>query len=356
LASLPPLSLLQFAAGALLLLLGAELTVRNALRLAERARVRPLVAGLSLMALGSSAPQLVIGMGAVSAGAPDVALGSTVGGTLFNLLVTLGLCALIVPLRVSLPVVRLDLPMVIGAAALLYLLALDLHLGAIEAALLLAAWAAYLGVLAWQFRQTGRPAPSGPRRQRSPLAAVLRMAVGVAMLAVGGQWLLSATVAFANELGLSERVVGLTLVGVCASLPALLMSLLAAWRGERELAVGNVIGSSLCNLTVVLAITVLASPDGLSVSPNSLAFDLPVLLGATLVAWPLFRLGYRISRLEGLLLLALYGLYGMHLVAFSTDMPLAVHLERLLGVYVLPVLGVMVMIAAWRHYRGVRRR
>lgn len=339
-----------------MLLLGAELTVRNALRLAERARVRPLVAGLSLMALGSSAPQLVVGLGAVNAGAPDVALGSLVGGSLFNLLVILGVCALIVPLRVSLPVVRLDLPLVIGAAALLYLLALDQHLGPLEATLLLAGWALYLGILAWQFHRQGRPAPSGPDRKRSPLAAALRVVAGIALLAVGGQCLVSATVIFANELGLSERVMGLTVMAVCASLPALLLSLLATWRGERELAVGNVIGSSLCNLTVVLAITVFASPGGLSVSPNSLMFELPVLLGAALLSGVLFRLGYRLSRLEGLLLLALYGLFGVHLIAFSTDMLLAVRLERWLGTYLLPLLAVLVALAAWRQYRNARRR
>lgn len=339
-----------------MLLLGAELTVRNALRLAERARVRPLVAGLSLMALGSSAPQLVVGLGAVGAGAPDVALGSLIGGSLFNLLVTLGLCALIMPLRVSLPVVRLDLPLVIGAAALLYLLTLDQHLGPLEATLLLAGWALYLGILAWQFRRKGRPAPSGPSRQRSPLAAGLRMAAGIALLAVGGQCLVSATVTFANELGLSERVIGLTVMAVCASLPALLMSLLAVWRGERELAVGNVIGSSLCNLTAVMAITVLASREGLSVSPNGLVFELPVLLSAALLAWVLFRLGYRLSRLEGLLLLGLYALFGVHLIAFSTDMLLAVRMERWLGRYVLPALALLVALAAWQHYRRGSKR
>jgi cation:H+ antiporter len=343
------------AAGVLMLLLGAELMVRNVLRLAERAGVRPLMAGLLLMALGSSAPQLAISLGAVEAGAPDIALGSLVGGTLFNLLVTLGLCALVVPLRVSLPVVRVDVPLVIGAAALLYGVSLDQHLGVWEAVALLAGWALYLGVAGWQLRQGKRPVPQAVGRKRSMAATLVRLAAGMALLTVGGQWVQGAAVAFANELGLSERVMGLTVVAVCASLPPLMMSLLAAWRGERELAVGNVIGSSLYNLTGVLAVTVLASPGGLSVSPNSLSFDLPALLGAALLAWPLFRQGYRLTRLEGLLLLALYGLYGLHLIAFSTGMPLATRLERLLLMYMLPVLVALVGAAAWRYRRRARR-
>ena len=336
-----------------MLLLGAELMVRNALRLALRARVRPLVMGLLLMALGSSAPQLAISLGAVDAGAPDVAIGSLVGGTLFNLFVTLGLCALVVPLRVSLPVVKLDVPMVVIAAALLYALAWDQHLGAWEAALLLVSGAAYLAIAGWQFRHAGRPVPSAPDRQRSVLATLARLAAGITVLTVGGQWLLTAAVTFANELGLSERVIGLTVVAACASLPQLLMALFAVWRGERELAVGSVIGGSVYTLTGVVAVTVLASPNGLSISPNGLAYELPALLGAALLAWPLFRLGYRITRLEGLLLLALYGVFALHLIGFSTGMPVALRLERLALHYALPMLVVLVLLAAWRQRRRV---
>lgn len=339
-----------------MLIMGAELMVRNALRLAAQAGVRPLMAGLLLMALGSSAPQLAISLGAVDAGAPDIALGSLVGGTLFNLLVTLGVCALVVPLRVSLPVVRVDVPLVIGAAALLYGVSLDQHLGTWEAMVLLAGWVFYLGVAGWQLRQGKRPVPVALKHERSTTATVVRLAAGIVLLTLGGQWLQGAAVAFANELGLSERVMGLTVVAVCASLPPLMISLLAAWRGERELAVGNVIGSSLYNLTGVLAITVLASPGGVSVSPNSLSFDLPALLGAALITWPLFRLGYRLTRLEGLLLLALYGVYGLHLIAFSTGMPLATRLERLVLVYLLPALVILVCASAWRYRRRSRVR
>lgn len=334
-----------------MLLLGAELMVRNALRLAQRAQVRPLVVGLLLMAMGSSAPQLAISLGAVDAGAPDLAWGSLVGGTLFSLLVALGLCALIVPLRVSLPVARLDVPMVVVATALLYALGWDQHLGAWEAGLLLLSAMAYLGVVAWQFRHAGRPVPKAPPRQRSLIITLARLLIGLGLLTLGGQWLLAATVTFANELGLSERVIGLTVVAACASLPQLLMAVLATCRGERELAVGSVIGSSVYNLTGVLAVTVLASAHGLSVSPNSLAYELPALLGAALLTWPLFGLGNRITRLQGLALLALYALFGLHLVAFSTDMPLAVRLERLLLHYGLPVLAVLIALSAWWHRR-----
>ncbi|WP_426149797.1 sodium:calcium antiporter [Pseudomonas sp. DC3000-4b1] len=351
LASLPPVSLLQFFLGLAMLMLGAELSVRNLLRLAERARVRPLIAGLSLMALGSSAPQLAIGLGAINADAPDLAFGSLVGGTLFNLWVTLGLCALIVPLRVSPSVVRLDLPLVALTAVLLYGLSMDQRLGSLEAVLLVAAWAGYLCRVAWHFKHAHRPVPRAPVRQRSALAAGVRLALGILALTLGSQWILAATVAIANELGLSERIMGLTLVAVCASLPGLAMSSLAALRGERELAVGNVIGATLCNLTGVLGVVVLAAPRGLSISPNSLAFDLPVLFVAALLAWPLLRLGYRLSRLEGLLLLALYALFGAHLVAFNTDMPLAMRAERLLLHYVLPLLGILVAMEAWRNWR-----
>jgi cation:H+ antiporter len=140
-------------------------------------------------------------------------------------------------------------------------------------------------------------------------------------------------------------------IAVSTSLPALTTSLIAALRGERDIAVGNVIGSNLFNLLGVLGITALIAPMPLSVSPNALDFDLPVMLGVAALCLPLFYSGYRITRIEGLMLLALYLAYGLHIVSFTTGMPLADKLERLMVQFVLPVFAVMIAfstIRAWR--------
>jgi len=329
--------------------------VRAALRLAASLQVRPLIIGLSLVAFGSSAPQLTVGLQAAYTGAPDVAVGSVIGSNIFNVLVTLGLAALIIPLRVSRQLVRLDIPLMIGASLLVYLLALDERIGRLEGALLLLGLVAYLAILWHQSRHHARtyPAP-GPRPQRGVgfwFGTLALMLTGLGLLSLAGHLLLEAAVEVAVDLGLSERVIGLTVVAVCTSLPELATSLIAALRGEREIAVGNVIGSNLFNLLAVLGLTALVAPVPLSISPNALAFDLPVMLGVAVLTLPVFYSGYRVTRAEGLVFLCLYLAYGLHVVAFTTGMPLANRLEQLMLLYVLPTLAVVLMyttVRAWR--------
>nr|WP_315403964.1 calcium/sodium antiporter [uncultured Pseudomonas sp.] len=342
------------ALGLLLLITGAELLVRAALRLAASLQVRPLIIGLSLVAFGSSAPQLTVSLQAAYTGAPDVAVGSVIGSNIFNVLVTLGLAALIIPLRVSRQLVRLDIPLMIGASLLVYLLALDERIGRLEGALLLLGLVAYLAILWHQSRHHARtyPAP-GPRPQRGVgfwFGTLALMLTGLGLLSLAGHLLLEAAVEVAVDLGLSERVIGLTVVAVCTSLPELATSLIAALRGEREIAVGNVIGSNLFNLLAVLGLTALVAPVPLSISPNALAFDLPVMLGVAVLTLPVFYSGYRVTRAEGLVFLCLYLAYGLHVVAFTTGMPLANRLEQLMLLYVLPTLAVVLMyttVRAW---------
>ncbi len=177
------------------------------------------------------------------------------------------------------------------------------------------------------------------------------MLAGLALLSLAGHLLLEAAVEVATDLGLSERIIGLTVVAICTSLPELAAALIAALRGEREIAVGTVIGSNLFNLLAVLGLTALITPEPLSISPNALAFDLPVMLGVAVLSLPVFYSGYRITRAEGLVFLCLYLAYGLHVAAFTMGMPLAGRLERLMLFYVLPVLAVVLLyttVRAWR--------
>ena len=332
-----------------MLIAGAELLVRGAIRLADSLKVRPLVIGLSVVALGSSAPQLAVSLQAAYAGTPDIAVGSLFGSNIFSLLVTLGLSALIIPLRVSRQLVRLDIPLLIGASALVFGLAWNERLGRVEGALLLVALALYLGVLWRQSRHPGRPAPQ--QRAAPWFKCIALMLGGLLLLVAGGHWLLEAAIEVAQDFGLSDRVIGLTIVAVGTSLPELATSLIAALRGQREIAVGNVIGSNLFNLLGVLGLTALLTPEPLSVSPNALDFDLPVMLGVAVLCLPLFYTGYRITRVEGLVLLGLYLAYGLHVVSFTTGMPLAGKLEQWMLFGVLPMLAVGVAVSSVRAWR-----
>ncbi|MBV4487296.1 calcium/sodium antiporter [Pseudomonas sp. SWRI153] len=350
--------MIELLSGLGLLIIGAELMVRAAVRLAERLHVRPLIIGLTIVALGSSAPQMTVSLQAALTHNPDIAVGSVVGSGIFNILVTLGLAALIIPLRVSRQLVRLDIPLMIGASLLVFILAWNKDIGRFDGVLLLAALALYLGLLLRQSRHSTRPHTERPQEtQQSWLVSVLMILAGLALLVFAGRLLLGAAVSVATDLGLSERVIGLTVVAIGTSLPELATSLIAALRGQRDIAVGNVIGANLFNLLGVLGLTALIAPAPLSVSPNALDFDLPVMLGVAALCLPVFYSGYRVTRAEGLLLLGLYLVYGLHVVSFTTGMPLAGKLERLMLFYVLPALLTFLLltsIRAWRrqHHKG----
>ena len=183
------------------------------------------------------------------------------------------------------------------------------------------------------------------------------LAMLLGMLVFAGRLLLGAAVVVATDLGFSERVIGLTVVAVGTSLPELATSLIAALRGQRDIAVGNVIGANLFNLLGVLGLTALIAPMPLSVSPNALDFDLPVMLGVAVLCLPVFYSGYRVTRVEGLLLLGLYLVYGLHVVSFTTGMPLAGKLEQLMLFYVLPPLLAFLLftsVRAWRRQHHKR--
>lgn len=351
LSALSPWNLLQLLCGLVLLIAGAELLVRCAVRMAANLKVRPLLIGLTVVALGSSAPQLTVSLQAALSDSTDIAVGSVIGSNIFNILVTLGLSALIIPLRVSRQLVRLDIPLMILASGLVFALALNKQLDRLDGVILLGGLLIYLALLLRQSRHSGHHHSNHDLPRTSWLHNILLMLSALALLGLAGHLLLGAAVTVATELGLSERIIGLTIIAVSTSLPELATSLIAALRGQREIAVGNVIGSNVFNLLGVLGLTALVAPAPLSVSPNALAFDLPVMLGVAALCLPVFYTGYRVTRAEGLLFLGLYLAYGLHVVSFTTGMPLAGKLEHLMLFYVLPALLLFLLFSTLRAWR-----
>lgn len=337
--------------GLVLLIAGAQLLVRCAEHIAAKLKVRPLLIGLTVVAMGSSAPQMTVSLQAAFNDTADIAVGSVIGSNIFNILVTLGLSALIIPLRVSRQLVRIDIPLMILASAMVFTLALNHQLDRLDGVLLLGGLLIYLLLLLHQSRHSGHHHPHHDSPPTSWLRTLSLMGCALLLLGIAGHLLLGAALEVASELGLSERIIGLTIVAVSTSLPELATSLIAAFRGQREIAVGNVIGSNVFNLLGVLGLTALLAPSPLSVSPNALAFDLPVMLGVAVLCLPVFYSGYRITRLEGLLFLGLYLAYGLHVVSFTTGMPLASKLEHLMFFYILPALLVFVLLSAVQAWR-----
>lgn len=351
-------------AGLVLLVAGAEVLVRGAAKLAAQFGIPPLIIGLTVVAFGTSAPETAVSVQAALDGSGDLAIGNVVGSNIANVLLILGLTALIAPLIVSRQLIRLDVPIMIGASLLTFGLAWDGSLSRLDGALLFAGILAYTAFLIYNARKDKGGEDDefakefGLDEAPKPYAWAINLGLiiaGLVLLVTGSNFLVEGAVTLARALGISELVIGLTVVAVGTSLPELATSILAAFKGERDIAVGNIVGSNIFNLLCVLGLASLVSPAAISVSPNALAFDFPVMIAVAVACLPIFFAGYRINRWEGLLFLAYYVAYTLYLILSSTGRPFAdVMGEAMLG-YVLPLTAVtLVVIAAraWRKQRG----
>ena len=314
---------LLIVAGFVLLVAGAESLVRGASKLAAAIGISPLVIGLTVVAFGTSAPEMAVSTIAGLSGQADIALGNVVGSNILNILLILGLSALVAPLVVAQSLVKLDVPLMIIASVTVYLVSLNGVIGRLEGLILFAGIITYTVFSIRRGRRESKAVQAEYAQEyadKEPLSlkAVLKDAAliffGLGLLVLGSKWLVDGAVAIAQKLNVSDLVVGLTIVAVGTSLPELATSVVASIRGERDIAVGNVVGSNLFNLLAVLGLAGAISPNGIAVSPAALHFDLPVMIGVAIICLPVFLTGSRISRKEGALLLAGYIAYTAYLI------------------------------------------
>jgi cation:H+ antiporter len=293
-----------------LLYYGAEWLVRGGSDLAARLGLTPLVIGLTVVAYGTSMPELVVSTKAALAGQGDIALGNVVGSNIFNICIILGLAAMAQPLRVKLQLIRLDTPIMVGVSLLLLPVLWDLRVSRVEAALLVAGIVAYTIMnLRLARRQAGAemsdqfrallPQPTG-----SLWRDLAYLALGLIVLVVGSRLLVDNAVALARLLGVSEAVIVLTIVAAGTSLPELATSVVAALKKQPDIALGNVVGSNLHNLLAILGVSALVAPLH---APGLRLFDVSVMVGAALVLLPLMWSRFVVTRWEGAGLVALYG-------------------------------------------------
>ena len=357
---------LFFLVGAAALIAGAELLVRGAARLATAAGLTPLVIGLTVVAFGTSAPELAVTVGSAWTGQGGMAVGNVVGSNIFNVLLILGLSAAIAPLVVSEQLVRLDVPLMVAASVAVLILALDGRVGRVDGVILFAAVLAYTTVLVMKGRREARqgPSPAAGKDDAPPGSGVDRsgrwpldlvaMIGGLALLVLGARWLVSAAVEVATALGVSELVVGLTIVAAGTSLPEVATSVLASLRGQRDIAVGNVVGSNLFNLLAVLGVGGLVAPDGIPVSVGALTFDIPVMIGVAVATLPIAFTGYVIARWEGLAFLGFYAAYTAFLVLQAAEHPAVDQVGTALLYFVLPLTALTLIVLATRAFRKQR--
>ncbi len=350
-------TLVGLVIGLLGLLGGAELLVRGASRLALAAGISPLVVGLTVVAYGTSAPELAVSVQSAAAGQANIALGNVVGSNIFNVLFILGLSALITPLVVSVQLVRFDVPLMIGVALLLLLLGFDGTLGRLDGALLAGGALLYTVWSIVQSRRETRQAQealagaSKPSSESSPssgwLGSVALLLVGLTLLVVGANLLVNGAVAIAHAFGISELVIGLTIVAVGTSLPEVATSLMASIKGERDIAVGNVVGSNIFNILAVLGLSSLVAPQGISVSSVALQFDIPVMIAVSVACLPIFFTGYCIARWEGALFFAYYLAYTAYLVLHASNAA-ALPQFRTVMLFVVPLTAITLVVLALR--------
>ncbi len=344
--------LLWFVAGTVMLIVGAELLVRGASRLAGALGISPLVIGLTVVAFGTSAPEMAVSVDAALTGRGEIALGNVIGSNIFNVLFILGLSALIVPLVVSQRLVRLDVPLMIGASLVLLIVALDGRVSRLDGALLFTGVVAYT---VWSLRESRR-AGAASREQHEqghdnkaawPLQ-VLAIAAGLVMLVLGARWLVEGAVSFARLLEVSELIIGLTIVAAGTSLPEVATSVVAAVRGQRDIAVGNVVGSNLFNILAVMGMAALVAPAGIGVSTAVLGFDLPVMTAVAVACLPIFFTGRAIARWEGALFLGYYIAYTAYLILGATQHDALPMFSAVMLEFVLPLTVVTLLVLVMR--------
>jgi cation:H+ antiporter len=298
--------------GLVLLCAGAEGLVRGSASLALRAGVTPLVVGLTVVAFGTSSPEMVVSTKAAYVGQGSIALGNVVGSNIFNIAVILGLSALVRPVKVNIQLIRFDMPVMIGVSLLAFGLLRDGQLTRPEGALLFAGVAVYtITVVRMARRQHTEAvdrefADGTPKANRSVLLDVTYVLGGLALLIFGARFFVLGAVDLARWLGVSEAVIGLTIVAAGTSMPELATSMVAAFRKQEDIAIGNIVGSNIFNILAILGAAGLVRPF---TSGGVQPMDFYFMLGTSALLLPLMRWGMKLTRYDGLLFLALYAAY-----------------------------------------------
>lgn len=362
LAPMNILTVVYLAVGLVLLVGGAELLVKGASKLAATMGISPLIIGLTVVAFGTSAPELAVSVNASLNGQADIALGNVVGSNICNVLLILGTSAVIAPLVVAQQLVRLDVPIMIGVSALTLFFGLDGRINRSDGVVLFLGGLVYTLFLLYQSRQEkdegiqAEYARYGDRSLslRETSSNVALFIGGIIMLVTGSQLLVNSAVAIAEFFGASPLIIGLTIIAFGTSLPELATSVMASIRGERDIAVGNIIGSNIFNILVVLGLSSAVSTTGVGISKSAMSFDLPVMLAVAVMCLPICFTGNEVSRREGLLLLLYYLLYIGYLVSHATN-PDSLWADSI-GYVVIPLTALMLGLLGWRTWQTMKQR
>lgn len=353
--------------GLVLLVAGGEVLVRGAGNIATALGMSPLVVGLTVVSFATSAPEFAVTMRSVLSGSPGLAVGNVVGSNIANILLVLGVAAIITPLTVRSRVVRFDVPVMVGLSLLTTVLALNGVIAQWQGGVLVVCLIAYI---IWTVRISRhdpegekekldpdwvkneiRPEPAAERTPRDLIASIVLVAVGVALLVLGATLLVNGATEVATAFGLSDLVIGLTIVAVGTSLPELATGVIAAIRGERDLAVGNAVGSNIFNLGAVLGLAAVMSPGGIQIPGGAANLDFLLMTGVALLLLPVVYTGYAVGRWEGIVFVAYYVAYTIYLLLSAAEHDALQPFSAVMLAFVIPLTVIFLVVLVVSEHR-----
>jgi cation:H+ antiporter len=357
--------LIKFIIGLGLLVKGADYLVQGAGKIATLAGISPLVVGLTVVAFGTSSPELAVSIKANFTEQAGISVGNVIGSNITNILLILGIAATITPLSVSQKLVRMDVPIMIGISILLFFFSLDRQLGKLDGLLLLFGGILYTTYLLIQSRRNN----SSPEQLTEefdviPQEKSLRewlinlglFVIGFVMVVWGSDWLVSGATTIASTLGVSELVIGLTVVALGTSLPELATSITASLKGETDIAVGNVVGSNIFNILIVLGTAGIFAPSGVEISASAINLDIPIMIAVAVACLPVFFTDNLISRWEGVFFWLYYIVYTLFLFLKSTEQESLPIFNAVMLWFVIPITAVTLIIITLSHWRDRAKR
>ncbi|MCV7056055.1 calcium/sodium antiporter [Mycolicibacterium gilvum] len=310
---------LWFVVGLLTVIAGAEVMVRGGAEVAARLGISPIIIGLTVVSIGTSMPELAVGVVSAADGSGALAVGNIAGTNVVNILLILGLSALLVPLALAMRTIRFELPMMAVAALLFWGLAADGNLSRLDGGILVTAAVGYTAAVIWSARRESRaiaaefasefapePVATTTEVRRRTATHVAMTVGGIVVVVIGADWLVDGAVGMARQFGVTDALIGLTVVAIGTSAPELVTTVMTTLRGDRDIAIGNLIGSSIYNILLILGITCLVPAGGLALTEGLVRIDIPVMVVVGLACIPIFLSGRRVSRMEGGMMVAAY--------------------------------------------------
>ncbi|MDZ7690587.1 MAG: calcium/sodium antiporter [Balneolaceae bacterium] len=338
--------------GLVLLLAGAQWLVDSASGIAARYEIPPIFIGVVIVALATSAPEVAVSVDAAIAGQPELALGNVVGSNIVNILLILGISALLKPIAIRRSMVRIDVPLLILISLMVYLFSLNRFLDLWEGIVLLIIFFGFVGFQIWQVRKetsSEHPDAESPPSIDRPLPIqIIIFTVGLGALILGAHWMVSSSVDIARYWGMSELVIGLTIISVGTSMPEVATSVVAAMQEQQDLSVGNVVGSNILNLLLVLGLSSVVSGGGFQISEAAIALDLPFMVAVSVACLPIFFTGHRITRWEGGVFVFYYVAYLLYLFLDATGHELLPRFNLVMLLFVVPITILTIIVLVGR--------